>query len=88
MGFGKYPKPIGENVVSIIKSRTDAKSIVKKAYNFRKNDTIRITTGPLKDLLGIFERKVSDSGRVQILLNLVGYQPTVLLHYSHLERVG
>jgi len=87
LGFGKYPTPIADEVLSIIKSRTDEKNIVKKAYNLNKDDRIRITSGPLKDLLGIFDRWVSDSGRVRILLNLIGYQPRVELHYSHLEKV-
>ena len=87
LGFGKYPTPIADEVLSIIKSRTDENDIVKKAYNLNKNDHIRITSGPLKDLLGIFERWVSDSGRVRILLNLIGYQPRVELHYSQVERI-
>lgn len=86
LGFGKYPTPIADEVLSIIKSRTDEKNIVKKAYNLNKNDRIRITSGPLKDLLGIFDRWVSDSGRVRILLNLIGYQPRVELHYSQVEK--
>ena len=88
LGFGKYPTPIADEVVSIIKSRTDEKNIVKRAYDLSKNDQIRITSGPLKDLLGIFERWVTDSGRVKILLNLIGYQPQVELHYSQVEKVS
>jgi len=87
LGFGKYPTPIADEVLSIIKSRADANGIVKKAYNLNKNEPVRITSGPLKDLLGIFERWLSDSGRVRILLNLIGYQPRVELHYSQVERV-
>jgi transcription antitermination factor NusG len=49
---------------------------------------IRIKTGPLKDLLGIFERWISDSERVRILLNMVGYQPVVEMHYSMIEKVA
>jgi transcription elongation factor/antiterminator RfaH len=86
LGFGKNPTPIADEVISILKSRTDDEHIVKRAYNFNCNDQIRITSGPLKDLLGIFERWVSDSGRVRILLNLIGYQPRVELHYSQVEK--
>ncbi len=86
LGFGKYPTPLSNEALSIIKNRVDVKGVVKKAYNLNKNDHIRITSGPLKDLLGIFDRWISDSGRVRILLNLIGYQPKVELHYSQLER--
>ena len=87
LGFGKYPTPLSDEVISIIKARTDENGIVKKAHHFQENDHIRVTSGPFKDLLGIFDHWVSDSGRVRILLNLIGYQPKVELHYSQLEKL-
>ena len=87
LGFGKYPTPLADEVIAIIKDRTDENNIVKKAYNLIENEQIRITSGPLKDLLGIFDRWISDSGRVRILLNLIGYQPKVELHYSQVEKI-
>ncbi len=88
LGFGEYPTPISDEVVEIIKERTDAYGIVRLKYHFQANDVIRIKTGPLKDLLGIFERWISDSERVRILLNLMGYQPAVEIHYSMVEKVA
>jgi transcription antitermination factor NusG len=87
LGYGRYPTPLADEVISIIKSRADEKNIVKIAYQLSKNDCVRVRSGPLKDLLGIFDRWVSDSGRVRVLLNLIGYQPTVELHYSQLEKI-
>jgi len=88
LGFGGYPTPISEEVVEIIKERTDTEGIVRVKQNFKANDVIRIKTGSLKDLLGIFERWVSDSERVRVLLNLIGYQPAVEMHYSMIEKVA
>jgi len=88
LGFGEYPTPIPEEVVEIIKERTDTHGIVRLKCHFQANDLIRIKTGPLKDLLGIFERWVSDGERVRILLNMVGYQPVVEMHYSMIEKVA
>ena len=88
LGFGEYPTPISEEVVEIIKERTDAEGIVRFKHPFQANDLIRIKTGPLRDLLGIFERWISDSERVRILLNLMGYQPAVEIHYSMIEKVA
>ena len=86
VGFGKFPTPVSDDVLSILKDRTDEDEIVKKAYELNKNDPIIIKSGPLQDLLGVFDRWVSDSGRVKVLLNLIGYQPSVELHYSQLEK--
>jgi len=85
---GDYPSPVSEEVVEIIKRRTDSNGIVRKSYHFETNDRIRIKSGPLKDLLGIFERWISDNDRVRILLNLIGYQPAVEMHYSMIEKVA
>lgn len=88
LGFGGYPVPLAEEIVLIIKERTDAQNIVRMRRDFKPNDVVRIKAGPLKDLLGIFERWVSDHERVRVLLNLIGYQPAVELHYSMLEKVA
>ena len=88
LGFGGYPTSISEEVIEIIKERTDTEGIVRLKQNFKANDVIRIKTGPLKDLLGIFDRWVSDNERVRILLNLIGYQPAVEIHYSMIEKVA
>lgn len=88
LGFGKYPTPISEEVVEIIRERTDTQGVVRLKCHFQANDVIRIKTGPLKDLLGIFERWMPDGDRVRILLNLMGYQPVVEMHYSMIEKVA
>ena len=88
LGFGGYPTPVAEEVIEIIKRRTDNNGIVRENYHFEPDDLVRIKSGPLKDLLGIFDRWVSDSERVKILLNLIGYQPAVEMHYSMIEKVA
>jgi transcription elongation factor/antiterminator RfaH len=88
LGFGGYPTSISEEVVEIIKERTDARGVVRVKGDYKPNDVVRVKTGPLKDLSGIFERWVSDTERVRILLNLIGYQPSIELHYSMIEKVA
>jgi len=62
---------VADDVVRLIKDKTDENSVVRRICNFQPNDVIRVTSGPLKDLLGIFERWVSDGERVRVLLNLI-----------------
>lgn len=88
LGFGEYPSPLSDEVIEMIKKRTDANGIVRKTCHFEPNDLIRIKSGPLRELLGIFDQWVSGGDRVRILLNLIGYQPTIELHYSLLEKVA
>jgi len=51
------------------------------------NDPIRIASGPFKDLMGIFDRWVSEEGRVRVLLDLLNYSANVELHYSQVEKL-
>jgi transcriptional antiterminator RfaH len=88
LGFGGYPTPISEEVVEIIKDRSDTQGVVRAKQDYKPNEVVRIKAGPLKDLLGIFERWMSDNERVRILLNLLGYQPIVEVHYSMIEKVA
>jgi transcriptional antiterminator RfaH len=88
LGFGGYPTPVADDVVRLIKDKTDENAVVRKMCSFQPNDVVRVTCGPLRDLLGIFERWVSDGERVRVLLNLIGYQPAVELHHSMLEKVA
>jgi transcriptional antiterminator RfaH len=88
LGYGGYPISVAEEVIRIIKDRTDTDGVVRRRSVFRPNDVVRIKSGALKDLLGIFERWVSDNERVRVLLNLIGYQPAVELHYSMIEKVA
>jgi len=88
LGYGGYPVPLAEEIVATIKEKTDGQNIVRLRQDFKPNDVVRIKTGHLKELLGIFERWVTANDRVRILLNLIGYQPAVEIHYSMLEKVA
>lgn len=88
LGFGGYPTPISEEVINTIMDRIDEQGVVRIGRHFKKNDIIRINSGPFKDLIGIFERWIPDKERVRVLLNLIGYQPEVELHFSMIEKVA
>lgn len=51
------------------------------------NERSRISRGPMKNILGIFEHWTSDQGRVRVLLNFINYHATVELHHSLVEKV-
>jgi transcription elongation factor/antiterminator RfaH len=88
LGFGEYPAPVSDDVIEIIRNRVDSSGVVRKTVHFNPDDWIRIKSGPLKDLVGIFDRWVSENDRVRVLLNLIGYHPEVEIHYSMIEKVA
>ena len=88
LGSGGYPTPISEEVIQIIKEGTDTQGILRVKHCFQPSDVVRIKTGPMKDLLGVFERWLSDHERVRILLRLIGYEPAIEIHCSMIEKVA
>ncbi len=88
LGFESGPVPVDDQVIEIIKGRVDKNCVVRKALHFKAKDRIRIRSGPFRDLMGIFERWVSDEGKVMVLLNLLNYDAKVELHYSQVEKIA
>jgi transcriptional antiterminator RfaH len=88
LGQGNKPIPVADTAVQIIRERMDGNRIIRRACSLRPSDKVRITTGPMKDLIGILDRWVSDSDRVRVLLDLIGYRPAVELHYSMVEKIS
>jgi transcription antitermination factor NusG len=80
------PVAVDDEVVNTIRSLEQQDGIIRKKP-LKKNDGIRISRGPMKDILGIFERWTSDKGRVLVLLQFVNYQASVELHHSCVERL-
>lgn len=77
---GEFPAPVPEQVVSLLKSREDAKGFIQLDYKppFRAGDRVRILEGVFYDFLGLYEG-MSDRDRVAILLDLLGRKVRVLL---------
>ena len=72
LGNREGPLPISENVIETIRERMGEDKFVKLDDELKEGDAVQITSGPLKDLMGVFQKKISDRGRVRILLGLIG----------------
>jgi len=86
VGLGNVPAPIADEVVEIIYNQMGEQGRVKMGRDLRSGETVQIKSGPFKDLIGVFDRKVSARDRVRVLLHLVGYQASVQLHEALVER--
>ena len=85
LGDGVRPVPIANKVIETIKTRMNAGGIIEQK-TFKVGDQIKIRRGHLRDLIGILERPVSDSGRVAVLLNLFNRQMRVQMKCADIAR--
>ncbi|HNY66367.1 MAG TPA: transcription termination/antitermination NusG family protein [Deltaproteobacteria bacterium] len=81
------PVPIDDEFITGLCELEDKKSgTIKKPVTFQPGDLVRIRSGPMKDLYGVFEAWGSDEGRVRILIEMVNNKAKVVMHSSLIEK--
>ena len=88
LGNAAEPVPISEKVIQAIKEHMGKDNLVKLEEEWREGDLVQITSGPFKELMGIFQKKISDSGRVRILMNLIGVDVPVQVSRHQIKKVA
>ena len=53
----------------------------------KEGDLVQVTSGPLKDLVGVFQKRMSGKDRVKILLNLIGVDVPVQISKWQVRKV-
>ena len=87
LGRDDGPIPLGQDVIDEIRKRIDDQGVARKPYELKPDDSVRVKAGPLRDLVGIFERWLPKEGRIRVLLSLLGSQTSVELDYSQVEKM-
>jgi len=88
LGNGGGPIPISGKVVETIKERTGKDNLLKLEDGWKEGDPVCINSGPFKDLIGVFQKKMSENGRVRILLNLIGVDVPVQISRQQIKKVA
>lgn len=86
VSFGGSPISIDDKVIDLIKDRVDPDGFVR-IDDFKAGDPVRINSGPLQNIEGVFERKLKDKDRVKILLNTMSYGSHLVIERSMVEKV-
>lgn len=85
VGFGESATPLSDAAVELIRVRMREDGSVRPDP-LQPGDAVRIVDGPLRSLLGVFERSLRGEDRVLILLSLMGSQARVQLPAAFIER--
>ena len=87
VSFGGKPAPVDDAIIRAIQSHCEENVVTIQPPEFRAGDTVEIQEGPLRGLKGIFERELSDSERVVILLQSIAAAARVEVSRDQLERI-
>jgi transcriptional antiterminator RfaH len=85
LGTGDAPIPLPDTVIDAIKTRMQDLGFVRPALGFDPNARVLIKRGPLAGLEAIFEKPLSRSRRVRVLMDLLGQQRRVHVDAIDLE---
>jgi transcription antitermination factor NusG len=77
VNFGGVPAAIPDDVIGIMRSRSSETGMVMRDPLLQPGDEVVIRSGPLRDLVGVFERDLPGRERVLILLRAVAYNVRV-----------
>lgn len=88
LGSGSGPIPISEKAIQAIKKRMGEDNFVKLKDELEEGNLVQFTSGPFKDLMGVFEKKMSDGERVRILLSLIGVDIPVQISRWQIKKVA
>jgi transcription elongation factor/antiterminator RfaH len=87
LGDGVFPISVPDEMIEIIRSRSDGAGVIEQRLTLREGDEVRIRIGPFSDLIGILDKPVSAAGRVRVLLKILHHQVRCDLSAGDIERV-
>jgi|Deesub1362A_J573_1020465.scaffolds.fasta_scaffold00004_303 transcription elongation factor/antiterminator RfaH len=77
VGGGGMPWPVDDRIIKVIESMMNKDGLLVIRPEIHPGDKVEITNGPLKGLVGIFEKEMKGKDRVIVLLNTLQYQARV-----------
>jgi transcriptional antiterminator RfaH len=88
LGVGNGPTPLSETVIQAVRERVGENNLVKLKDELEEGHLIQFTSGPFKDLMGVFDKKMSDGKRVRVLLSLIGVDVPVRAPRWQIKKVA
>jgi transcriptional antiterminator RfaH len=88
LGAGSGPVPVSEKVIQTLHERMGANNVVRLDDGLEEGSMVQLTSGPFKDLIGVFDKKMSDAGRVRILLRLIGVDVPVQVSRHQIKKLA
>jgi transcriptional antiterminator RfaH len=79
---GDQPHPVQRGIVETLIAATDAQGILQLSQQLRVGGPIRMAAGPFAGHLAILDR-MDDSGRVRVLLGMLGRQVAISTHCNN-----
>ena len=84
---GNQPCPVPRGIIETMLATVDSRQVLRLDQEFRIGESVRLAAGPFAEQLAVIDR-LDDSGRIQVLLNLLGRQVRVLTSRGNAMRLN
>jgi transcriptional antiterminator RfaH len=78
---GDQPHPVPHGIVETLITAVDSRGLLRVSQDLKVGASVRLGTGPFAERLAILEQ-LNDSGRIRVLLNLLGRQVPISMDSS------
>lgn len=85
LAVGLTPVAVPENIVEEIGRQTSEHGFVRLPSPLVSGARVRVRSGPFADLEAVFDRPLSRSGRVRVLLELLGQRTNLEIDEDYLD---
>lgn len=79
---GDQPHPVPHGIVETLIASSDGRGILQLGQQLKVGEPIRLAVGPFAEQLAILDR-MDDSGRIRVLLGILGRQVPVSTHCTN-----
>jgi transcriptional antiterminator RfaH len=86
VSIGDRPVPVEDAVISMIMSRYGEDGFIRLENEIEPGDEVVVLCGTFSGLKAVFERRMTDSERVAILLKTITYTFRVVLPDKHVTK--
>lgn len=88
VSFDSRPTPVDDDIINLMRSRMGSDGFVQIGEQLSVGDKVMIKSGPMANLVGVFERELKDTDRVSILLTAINYQGRVVIESELIQKVS
>ena len=88
VGYAEEPCPVPETLIATIRERLRQTGVLAPMPGLRQGDQLVITSGPLQGVEAVFDRRLSNRGRVRVLVHILEHVWRTELHIEQLRSVG
>ena len=87
VNFGGDPLSVDDEIIKLIQSRVGEDGLVKLDNELNPGDQVMIDSGPLREMVGVFQYDIKGTERVAILLTAISYQGHVIIEKDQVKKI-